>query len=155
MSVQEINESCFTVNTAKQQCIDKLKKAGIKMSKQRMELLDLLFSGKFNCTKELFYEAQKNHPELGMSTVYRFLNVLENLAIIGNSKILDLKCSECAFRLGSLKDSEGREIKANGISLTELVRLGLIAKGVISSNEKIDVQMVDDGAHISIGSENK
>ena len=47
---KNINE-CFTLHDAKAECLDKLKKAKVRMSKQRLELLDLLFSGTFNCTK--------------------------------------------------------------------------------------------------------
>jgi Fur family transcriptional regulator, ferric uptake regulator len=142
--------SCISINDAKSKCLEKLKRAKIRMSKQRLELVDLLFTGSFTCTKELYYEALSNNPDLGMSTVYRFLKVLSDIGVIAKNKVLDIGCNNCEFRLASLKDNNGRDVVAEGLNLHELLRLGLIVKGVIKSDEKIDVKMIDDSVHISI-----
>lgn len=146
---KNINE-CFTLHDAKAECLDKLKKAKVRMSKQRLELLDLLFSGTFNCTKELYYEAQSRNPELGMSTVYRFLKVLYDVGVISNNKLLDVNCSNCNFKLAALRDHEGQELRADGLDLQELLRLGMVVKGLIKSDEKIDVKMQNDSVYISV-----
>lgn len=146
----ENNSDFFTVNDAKSQCLEKLKNASVRMSKQRLEIIDILFSNKFNCTKELFYEVQARNPNLGISTVYRFLKVLNDIGVISNSKMLDVNCSNCKIHLASLKDKSGNDLKCEGLSIQELVRLGLVVKGVINSDEKIDVKMVEDSVHISV-----
>lgn len=146
---KNLNE-CFTLHNAKAECLEKLKKAKVRMSKQRLELLDLLFSGTFNCTKELYYEAQAQNPELGMSTVYRFLKVLYDIGVISNNKLLDVNCSNCNFKLASLKNNQGQELKADGLDLQELLRLGMVVKGLIKSDEKIDIKMLDDSVYISV-----
>jgi Fur family ferric uptake transcriptional regulator len=154
MSLLEHNNDCsgecFTLTKAKSDCLEKLKKAHVRLSKQRLEIIDLLFSGTFTCTKELYYEAQARYPELGMSTVYRFLKVLSDNGVISNSKILDVSCASCTYKIGSLKDGNGTEIKAEGIDLQELVRLGLVVKGIIKSDELIDVKLDDTSLHIKI-----
>ncbi|MGN1392683.1 MAG: transcriptional repressor [Succinivibrionaceae bacterium] len=147
---KEYMNECFTINAAKTECIKKLKEQSVRLSKQRLQLLDILFSGTFNCTKELYYIAQEQIPNLGMSTVYRFLKVLSDLGIISNNKILDINCYNCHFNLASFKDKEGRELKADGLSIQELVRLGLIVKGLIKSEEKIDVKVIDEGFYITV-----
>ena len=44
-------EKYSSSNQAKTECLEKLKKAKVRMSKQRIEIIDLLFEGSFNCTK--------------------------------------------------------------------------------------------------------
>jgi Fur family ferric uptake transcriptional regulator len=142
-------ERCISLTDAKSQCIEKLKAHKIRLSKQRFEIIDILFSGSFTCTKELFYEAQAKNPELGMSTVYRFLKVLADVGIISKHKILDVNCRNCDFRKAILLNRYGQKI-SEGLNIHEILRLGLVVKGVIGSDEKIDVKMIDDELNISL-----
>ena len=148
--LNDVNE-CFTLHNAKTECLDKLRNSGVRLSKQRLELVDLLFSGTFNCTKELYYEARARNPELGMSTVYRFLKVLSDLDIISNNKMLNVSCTNCTFKLPTFKGKQ--EFKADTLDIQELVRLGMVVKGLIKSDEKIDISMQDDEVTISIKDE--
>ncbi len=152
MEIQDAKfNDCFQVNEAKSRCLEMLKNAHVRMSKQRIYLVDLLFSGSYTCVKDLFYEAQSQNPELGISTVYRFLKVLEDIGAISNNHGFDMnKCQNCDFKVVTVKDSGGKEIRGHELDLSELLRLGLIVKGVINSNEKIDVKMVDDLVDISV-----
>ena len=85
-----------------------------------------------------------------MSTVYRFLKVLYDIGVISNNKLLDVNCSNCNFKLASLKNNQGQELKADGLDLQELLRLGMVVKGLIKSDEKIDIKMLDDSVYISV-----
>ena len=143
-------DECFTLHNAKADCLEKLKAAGVRMSKQRLLIVDNLFTGRFSCTKELYYEVLAANPGIGISTVYRFLKVLMSLGVLSNNKKLDVSCNECMFRLGSVRDAGGRVVVPDGMDLQELLRLGLVVKGVIKSDEKIAVTMVDDSVHIEV-----
>lgn len=143
-------DECFSLKSAKGDCLAKLKSAGVRMSKQRLQIVEHLFTGRFSCTKELYYAVLEQNPGIGISTVYRFLKVLMELGVLSNNKKLDVSCSECQFRLGSVRNAGGQIVGAEGMDLQELLRLGLIVKGVIKSDEKISVTMVDDSVHIEV-----
>lgn len=55
----------------KERVIQELRSQGKRMTKQRMVLLDVILSGKWNCCKEIYYEAAKRDAAIGMATVYR------------------------------------------------------------------------------------
>ena len=54
----------------KERVIQELRSQGKRMTKQRMILLDVILSGKWNCCKEIYYEAAKRDAAIGMATVY-------------------------------------------------------------------------------------
>ena len=75
--------------------------------------------------------------------------MLADQGIISKSKMLDVNCKTCDLKQASLKGKDGATLVDN-LNLHELLRLGLIVKGVISSDEKINVTMVDDEINISL-----
>ncbi len=145
-----LDTECFTLNNAKNECLDKLRQNKVRLSQQRLKIIDVLFSREFKCTKDLYYELSEDNPNLGISTVYRFLKVLSDLGVISNSKQFNISCANCSFKLASLKDNLGNNVNVSDFDLPELLRLGLVVKGLIKSNEKIDVKMVDDAVHIEV-----
>ncbi len=140
----------FTPSDPKVECLEKLRRAKVRMSRQRLELLDLLFEGSYRCAKEFYFVAHSRNPRLGMSTVYRFLRVLYDAGVIANSRMIDVSCAGCTFKALTAGDDGGREFIADGIGFRELLRLGMVVKGLIGSDEKIDVKMAGDSVRISV-----
>lgn len=66
----------------KEEIIKRLKEKEYRMTKQRMYLLDLILESDMICCKEIHYKAHKNNSGLGIATIYRFLNVLEEVGAI-------------------------------------------------------------------------
>ena len=65
----------------KERVIQELRSQGKRMTKQRMILLDVILSGKWNCCKEIYYEAAKRDAAIGMATVYRMVSTLEEIGV--------------------------------------------------------------------------
>lgn len=65
----------------KERVIQELRDQGKRMTKQRMVLLDIILDGKWNCCKEIYYEAVKHDPTMGMATVYRMIATLEEIGV--------------------------------------------------------------------------
>ena len=63
----------------KERVIQELRSQGKRMTKQRMVLLDVILSGKWNCCKEIYYEAAKRDAAIGMATVYRMVSRLQHI----------------------------------------------------------------------------
>ena len=60
---------------------------GLKLTKQRLEILDFLLKAKVHVTPEQLYrEVAKSDPSLGRATVFRTLNLMEQAGFV--NKIL-------------------------------------------------------------------
>ncbi|MCD7998763.1 MAG: transcriptional repressor [Clostridiales bacterium] len=66
----------------KEQIINEFKKRGKRITQQRLIILDVILEGSWNCGKEIYYEATKRDSSIGMATVYRTLNALEEMGIL-------------------------------------------------------------------------
>lgn len=66
----------------KNEIISALRRRGCRITEQRMAILDIILrSEDINC-KEIFYEAHHRSKNIGRATVYRMVNLLEELGYI-------------------------------------------------------------------------
>ena len=71
--------------------LKKLKERGCRITKQRMLILDIILNEKCSCCKEIYYKAIEHNPGIGVSTVYRMVNSLEDIGAISRSDIYKIK----------------------------------------------------------------
>ena len=65
-----------------EQIIAELQKRGKRITEQRKVLLDVILEGNWTCCKEIYYEAVKRDPSIGMATVYRMRATLEETGVL-------------------------------------------------------------------------
>ena len=63
----------------KREIIRRLKDAGFRITKRRLMLLDIILKGDCSSAKEIIYKASKIDSSIGSATVYRMLNILEDI----------------------------------------------------------------------------
>lgn len=66
--------------------IKKLRSRGCRITKQRRLLISIMLNDDCSCCKEIYYKAVAEDATIGMATVYRMVNLLEEAGII-NRKI--------------------------------------------------------------------
>lgn len=66
----------------KEQVINEFQKKGKRVTEQRKMLLDVILEGNWTNCKEIYYEARKRDPNLGMATVYRTVTALEEIGVL-------------------------------------------------------------------------
>jgi Fur family ferric uptake transcriptional regulator len=67
-----------------------LKERGCRITKQRQILLDVILQEDCTCCKEIYYKASKRDPKIGSATVYRMVNVLEEIGAINRGNMFKL-----------------------------------------------------------------
>ena len=81
----------------KEQIIEKLKENGCRITKQRLMLIDIILENDCSSCKEIFYKASKADHKIGVATVYRMINALEESGAISRKNMYRVECSdECA-----------------------------------------------------------
>lgn len=74
-----------------EQVLDKLEKNGFRITPKRKLLVEVILSGEYTCPKEIHYYASLKDPMLGIATVYRMVQILENLGVISRKNMYTIQ----------------------------------------------------------------
>lgn len=77
-----------------------LKEKGFRLTTQRRLIVDIIVEEDYSCCKEVYFLAHKKDSSIGVATVYRMINVLED---IGAIKRKNLQKNECSGRCCDMK----------------------------------------------------
>lgn len=80
-------EQCMTSEDSIKYVIEKMKTEGYRITNQRRILLDIILKEECSCCKEIYYKAINLDSSIGMATVYRMINLLEQLGVIQKNSI--------------------------------------------------------------------
>ena len=78
----------------KELIIQKLKDKGARLTKQRLMLLDIILEDACSCCKEIYYKAAGKDEKIGLATVYRMVNTLEEIGAISRKNMYKIVCGE-------------------------------------------------------------
>lgn len=74
--------------------LDKLRAKGCRITRQRLNLLDIILENEFSSCKEIFYKALELDDGMGVATVYRMVNLLEEIGAISRKNMYRVTYSE-------------------------------------------------------------
>lgn len=82
----------------------KLRDMGCRVTKQRRILLNVILQEECASCKEIYYKARREDPKIGAATVYRMINLLEEIGAISRNSIYTIPgsapvgagCGECS-----------------------------------------------------------
>lgn len=72
--------------------LQKLKEQGCRITKQRMLLLDVILQEECTSCKEIYFKAVKLDESIGTATVYRMINLLEEIGAISRKNMYRISC---------------------------------------------------------------
>ncbi len=78
----------------KELIIEKLKEKGCRITKQRSTLLDIILEHECSSCKEIYYKASGVDETIGAATVYRMVNILEEIGAISRKNMYKVVYSE-------------------------------------------------------------
>lgn len=76
----------------KEMVLQKLKENGCRITKQRKILLDIILQEECACCKEIYYKAVATDSSIGAATVYRMVNLLEEIGAISRKNMYRISC---------------------------------------------------------------
>jgi len=74
----------------KEHIINKLKSNGCRITKQRLHILDVILENRCTSCKEIFYQASALDSGIGIATVYRMVNALEEIGVLSRRIVYEL-----------------------------------------------------------------
>ena len=76
----------------KELVMQKLKDHGCRITKQRKIILDVILNEDCSCCKEIYYKAAAIDHSIGTATVYRMVNLLEEIGAISRKNMYRISC---------------------------------------------------------------
>ena len=77
----------------KESVLKTLKDKGCRITNQRKVLLDVILDEECTSCKEIYYKAVEIDPNIGAATVYRMVNLLEDIGAISRRDIYKISCN--------------------------------------------------------------
>ena len=87
------NESINEILLSKEDIIAMLKANGLRLTQQRKLIVDVIVDEEYSCCKEIYFMAHRKDSSIGVATVYRMLNVLEEIGAISRKNIQKTNCT--------------------------------------------------------------
>lgn len=119
----------------KEDIYEKLRQNGCRLTMQRKTLIDIIVERECSCCKEIYYIASRKMPKIGLATIYRMINLLEEVGAIRRENLYrictepeETETKECVVQL-----QEGKEIRLDREALHNVLTNGLHACGYLPS----------------------
>ena len=84
----------MSVQEKKSYILQELRKNGCRITNQRQLLIDIILQDECCCCKEIYYQAIKKDPTIGMATVYRMVKTLEETGMIKRKNLYRIQVEE-------------------------------------------------------------
>ena len=75
------------VASSKEEILASLKEHGYRLTEQRKLIVDIIANEDYTCCKEVYFLAHKRDNSIGIATVYRMINTLEEIGAISRKNI--------------------------------------------------------------------
>lgn len=117
--------------------LEELKKRGLRITNQRILLLDIILENRCSCCKEIYYRAHRRDSSIGIATVYRMVKVLEEMGAIDRSSQYRIFCEELCDKAPDkvVHCTNQRKISLSSAEWKEVICAGLAAKGYIGEED--------------------
>ena len=88
----QMTANYYRTRMQKEIVLQHLKENGCRITKQRIILLDIILQEECASCKEIFYKAASVDPSIGAATVYRMVNLLEEIGAISRKNMYRISC---------------------------------------------------------------
>lgn len=77
-----MNDEKKIIERQREEILLQLRKQGLRITKQRRLIIDILLNHRFECKKAICYYVHQADPTVGNATVYRMLQMLEQMGVL-------------------------------------------------------------------------
>ena len=81
------DERLIRVAREKDKILELFRNKGMRITKQRKLILDIVFEQECTSCKEIYYRASESNSGIGIATVYRMVNALEEIGVVSRKLV--------------------------------------------------------------------
>ena len=122
---------------SQEQVLKLLQDNGKRITQQRKILVDVILNGQWECCKEIYYEASRRDKGIGSATVYRMVNLLEEIGAINRKNMYKISFPEnCTMEEACIVEmSDNTTCRLSARKWNEVLQTGLEACGYLEGRE--------------------
>lgn len=115
--------------------LQKLKDKGCRITNQRLLILSIILENDCNSCKEIYYKASRIDSKIGTATVYRFMNMLEDIGAINRKNMFKVIYAEdyAINNVGTIILEDEIKFELSKQKWNLVIKTGLIACGYLKS----------------------
>ena len=121
--------------------MNRLRQAGCRITKQRKIILDIILQEECTCCKEIYFLASKRDPNIGMATIYRMINLLEEIGALKRKRAYRICNEESPVHICSVKLDDYTSIRLDGEKLRQVIEKGMESFGYLHDRRVRSVSM--------------
>lgn len=118
-------------NMQRSAIMNKLRQAGCRITKQRKIILDIILQEECTCCKEIYFLATKRDPNIGMATIYRMINLLEEIGALKRKHAYRICNEETPVHICSVRLDDYTSIRLDGEKLRQVIEKGMESFGYL------------------------
>ena len=132
----------------KEMVLQRQREQGCRITKQRQILLDVILQEECTSCKEIYYKASSVDPAIGAATVYRMVNLLEDIGAISRKNMYRISCSvSCEKEKACMIELDDHTVcQLSAQNWYKVISEGLRACGYVE-NQKVLSVMADPCAN--------
>ena len=128
-------------NMQRSAIMNRLRQAGCRITKQRKIILDIILPEECTCCKEIYFLASKRDPNIGMATIYRMINLLEEIGALKRKRAYRICNEESPVHICSVKLDDYTSIRLDGEKLRQVIEKGMESFGYLHDRRVRSISM--------------
>ena len=128
-------------NMQRSAIMNRLRQAGCRITKQRKIILDIILQEECTCCKEIYFLASKRDPNIGMATIYRMINLLEEIGALKRKRAYRICNEESPVHICSVKLDDYTSIRLDGEKLRQVIEKGRESFGYLHDRRVRSISM--------------
>lgn len=129
----------FRIEMQREHILEKLKEQGYRVTKQRIAVIDIILENDCGSCKEIFYRTSKVNKNIGAATIYRTVNMLEEIGAINRRNIYRLSGLEETGADVIITLADGEEVYLSAEEWNEVLQKGMQACGYLEGEKIVSV----------------
>ncbi|MDO4305624.1 MAG: transcriptional repressor [Eubacteriales bacterium] len=144
----EEEEQFRLVNLQKSAILKQLRQKGCRITRQRELLIDVILQKNCSCCKEIYYYAIKKDQNIGMATIYRIMNILEEIGALEWKNGYRI-CYREYMPLGEfmIEMDDSSLVKLDSKSLNQVLEKGMSACGYLDGKKVKQIMIKNKESH--------